>query len=419
MRRLISWLPRRWLVATAAVVVLAAALLSMCDGAREVYVTAHFDRAVGVYPGSDVRVLGVRIGTITEVVPEGRTVRVGLRYSAEHRVPADAIAVAIAPSVVSDRYVQLAPVYRGGPVMADGADIPRSRTASPVELDEVYGALDELSVALGPEGANADGALSRLVDVGAANLTGNGAALGQSVADLSRAVRTLSEGRADLVGVIRNLQVFTTALARNDREVRRFNDLLAQVSGQLAAERTDLATALSTLATALGQVASFVRDNRAALRRDVSGLAEVTSVLVRQRAALAEFLDVAPTALGNLNNAYNASSGTLDTRNQLGSLADPDVLCGLISAAGRLPALDPAQRQLCQALAGRLRGLPTIPGVPPPGAPGPGLPAPPPLPVPSLPPVPVPPLPLPVPSLPVPTTPLPLPTLPLPLPGGG
>jgi phospholipid/cholesterol/gamma-HCH transport system substrate-binding protein len=409
------------LVLLVGVLVAALAAGSAVLGSSEkVHVTGHFTRAVGVYPGSDVRVLGVKVGEITEVVPEGATVRVQMAYAAAQMVPADAVAVIVPPSVVSDRYVQLAPVYRGGPVLRDGADIPLQRTASPVELDDIYGAVNELSVALGPQGANSTGALSRVVDVAEANLAGNGAALGQTVADLSRAVQTLGSGRQDLVGVLRDLAVFTRALAANDQQVRQFNSLLATVAGQLAGERNQLAAALSNLATALGQVSAFVHENRDLLHKDVAGLAQLSGLLVKQRAALAEVLDVAPLAIGNLANAYNASSGTLDTRDQLGSLGDPAVLCGILDALGKLPALDPTKRQLCQALAGQLARLPTLPGaVPPPGRPGagPGLPT-----IPGLPPLPIPglpPLPLPLPTLPLP---LPLPSLPLPLPlpiGGG
>ncbi|HVQ90924.1 MAG TPA: MCE family protein [Mycobacteriales bacterium] len=421
-RRLPGWLPPVTLLSRSTRALLIVFLLvagfaagsAVLGGGARVHITAHFSRAVGVYPGSDVRVLGVKIGTITEVVPEGATVRVRMSYDADQPVPADAIAVIIPPSVVSDRYVQLAPVYRAGPMLADGADIPLRRTASPVELDDIYAALNDLSVALGPKGANAGGALSTVVDVAAANLAGNGAALGQSLADFSRAVQTLGDGRQDLVGVLRDLATFTRALASNDQQVRQFNQLLSSVAGQLAGERTELAAALSNLASALGQVSAFVRENRNQLHADISGLALVAGVLAKQRAALAEVLDTAPLALGNIGNAYNASSGTLDTRDQLGSLADPAVLCGLLDAAGKLPALDPVKLQLCQALAGKLATLPTIPGTaPPPGTPGtgPGLPS-----IPGLPPLPLPSLPIPVPTLPS----LPLPSLPLPsLPIGG
>jgi virulence factor Mce-like protein len=392
---------------------------AVLGGSPRLRVTAHFSRAVGVYPGSDVRVLGVKIGEITAVEPEGATVRIRMSYDADQMVPADAVALIVPPSVVSDRYVQLAPVYRGGPVLADGADIPLRRTASPVELDDIYAALNDLSVALGPSGANSAGALSKVVDVAAANLAGNGAALGQTLAGLSRAVQTLGDGRQDLVGVLRDLATFTRALAANDQQVRQFNQLLASVAGQLAGERTQLAAALSNLATALGQVSSFVHENRDLLHKDIGGLSQLAGVLAKQRAALAEVLDVAPLTVGNLANAYNASSGTLDTRDQLGSLADPAVLCGILDSLGKLPALEPTRRQLCQALAGQLGALPTLPGsVPPPGTPGtgPGLPT-----IPGLPPLPIPslpPLPLPIPSLPVPSLPLPLPIPSLPIGGG-
>ncbi|NED81419.1 ABC transporter substrate-binding protein, partial [Streptomyces sp. SID11233] len=83
------------------------------------------------------------------------------------KVPANARAVAVAPSVVADRYIQLTPAYTKGPRLRDGAELPLSRNRTPVEIDQLYDSLTELSKALGPEGANADGALSDLLDTGA------------------------------------------------------------------------------------------------------------------------------------------------------------------------------------------------------------------------------------------------------------
>jgi phospholipid/cholesterol/gamma-HCH transport system substrate-binding protein len=243
-----------------------------------------------------------------------------MEFDKKYRIPAGASAVVVPPSVVSDRYVQLAPAYQGGPRMADGADIPVQRTATPAELDDIYRNVNDLDVALGPQGANANGALSRLLKVGADNLDGQGPQVNTTVHDLSLAVSTLSDNRGDLFGTVRNLQEFTTALARNDQQVRTFNTNLSAVATQLAGEKTELAAALHNLAIALAQVAKFVKDNKADLTRNVAGLAEITGVLVQQRAALAAFLDQAPLALGNLNLAYNTSSGTLDTRDNIGAL---------------------------------------------------------------------------------------------------
>jgi virulence factor Mce-like protein len=292
---------------------------------------AHFTSTVGINAGSDVRVLGVKIGEVTSARPEGTTVRVAMRYDARYRIPAGAQAVIVPPSVVSDRYIQLTPAWNGGPALADGADLPRSRTAVPLELDDVYRALNQFDQALGPGGANADGALSGAVGTGAANLAGNGADLGGSLAGLSSVLSTLDSGRDDLFGTVTNLQQFVTTLARSDQQVGLFNSRLASVGQQLAGERDELAALLRGLATALVDITSFVQDNRAQLKSNVDALADISGILVRQQRAIIDVLNVAPLALSNINLAYNARSGTLDTRDDaLGPYDPASYVCSLL-----------------------------------------------------------------------------------------
>jgi len=273
--------------------------------------SADFPVAVGVHPGSDVRVLGVKVGEITEVVPMGDKVRLYMRYN--NYLPKDVTAIIVPPSIVSDRYVQLAPPYTGGPVLPDRAHV--TRTGVPMELDDVYRALDRLNRDLGPEGANKDGALSRLIATGRANLEGNGENLNLTLDNASKALSTLASGRRDLFASVANLQQFTTMLARNDEQVRAFNQTLSSVAQQLAADAGELELALRKLSQALAEVATFVRENRAQLASNVEALVDITNVLVRQQQAMIDVLDVAPLALSNLALSYNPLTGTTDTRN--------------------------------------------------------------------------------------------------------
>ena len=329
---------QRGVALAAALVLLAALGWTILRPAGQYRVTAFFTETVGLYPGSDVRVLGIAIGTIDDVVPLGDKVRVEMSIDDEYDVPADADAIVLAPSLVSDRYVQFSPVYDGGPKMEDGAEVPLERTAPPSSSTPVYGALDELSDALGPNGANENGALSDLVDVGAANLEGNGEALNRTLTGFSQAVETLAENRDDLFSSLDNLQTFTSALATIDAQVGQFNDNMAAVTDLLAGEREDLqAAVVAARRDALADVAGFIRDNTTLLTTNVNRLADVTLVLVQQRAKLAEVLDVAPAALGNLARAYNPDFGTLDTRdNGLGSLNAEIVVCGALAQVGRV-----------------------------------------------------------------------------------
>jgi virulence factor Mce-like protein len=330
-------------VAGAAVLVLLVALgLTILRPAGQYRVTAYFKQTVGLYPGSSVRILGIAVGTIDNVVPLGDRVKVTMSLDDQYAVPADADAIVLAPSLVSDRYVQFSPVYNGGPRMKDGASVPLERTATPVELDSVYGALSDLSSSLGPNGANKNGALSDLVDVGAANLKGNGEALNHTLTGFSQAVETLARHRDDLFSSLDNLQVFTSALASIDAQVGQFNTNLAAVSEQLAGERKDLAAAIALLSKALGDVAGFVRTNTALLTSNVNKLADVTLALVQQRSALAQVLDVAPAALENLSHAYNPDYGTLDTRdNSTGSTSPEVIVCQVLAATGRITLANP------------------------------------------------------------------------------
>ena len=328
---------QRGVAIATAVVLLAALGWTVLRPAGQYRVTAFFTGTVGLYSGSDVRVLGIPIGEVTDIVALGDKVRVEMLIDDEYDVPADADAVVLAPSLVSDRYVQFAPVYSGGPTMEDGDEVPVDRTATPVELDQVYGALDELSAALGPDGANKDGALSDLVDVGAANLEGNGEALNRTLTGFSRAVETLADNREDLFSSLDNLQTFTSALATIDASVGHFNDNMAAVADLLAAEREDLAAAVDLLNQALADVAGFIQDNTDLLTSNVNKLADVTLALVQQRSALAEVLEVAPAALGNLAHTYNPDYGTLDTRdNGLGAANAEVVVCGVLHQLGRI-----------------------------------------------------------------------------------
>jgi phospholipid/cholesterol/gamma-HCH transport system substrate-binding protein len=228
--------------------------------------------------------------------------------------------------------------------MRDKAQIPLSRTMVPVELSTVLKSLDDLSVALGPDGANKDGALSRLVTVSANNLRGNGEQIHSTVHDLSSLLTTLADNKGDLVGTINNLDQFTHALRNSDGAVRSLTRDLATVSSQLSDDRQNLSAAISTLGIALGDVTQLVRENRSTLVSDISGLTDVTSTILKQKKALSEILDVAPTALQNLDGAYDPEAQALRTKGDMLMGNNPQLyVCQIIKS------LTPGAPDLCSA----------------------------------------------------------------------
>ena len=327
------------------------------------HVTAYFSESVGLFPGSDVRVLGMRVGSVSDVAPQGTKVRVDMQLDPGTKVPAGARAVAVAPSLVSDRYVQFTPVYEGGPQLQDGAVIPRERTGTPLELDEINRNTDRMITALGPNGANKHGALADSLNVSAQNLKGNGEQLNQTIAQLGQAARSLSDSRGDLFSTVDNLDKFTTMLANSDQQVHQLNTQLSDATGFLASQRSELGGAMRDLGPALEDVQGFLRQNRDQVKSNVDHLRGVTQALVDQRAALAEVLDVSPLGLSNLSNTYDAASGSLQTRGNPNELTNPPIVivCKLLQQATPAKPVPPALAEVCRQLEPVIKGAVPLP----------------------------------------------------------
>ncbi|CAN5414745.1 MCE family protein [soil metagenome] len=340
--------------------------LRNADAVESKTVAAHFPRAVSIFEGTDVRILGVSVGRVTAVTPEGESVRVDMEYDGEFDLPEDAQAVIVTPTLVSDRFVQLTPVYDGGAVMADGADIALPDTAVPVELDRIYASLRDLTATLGPNGVNADGTLNHLVTAGADALDGQGKRANEMLRNLAQAASTFNNSGGDLFQTVSQLADFTTTLSANDGLVRAFVEDLADVSTQLSDERVELQRTLSAVADAVGTVKGFVRRNRKALVTDVEKLSRVMRTIASESDSLNTALDVAPVAIGNLFLAYNTESGSIGSRIGVsGNLFDADgFLCSVVQQSG-LPKL--SKDLACQLFAALLEPaeneLPTIPPV--------------------------------------------------------
>ncbi|KRB80400.1 hypothetical protein ASE01_02705 [Nocardioides sp. Root190] len=316
---------------------------------------AWFPSTDGIYAGDEVRVLGVPVGKIDDIEPEGTRVRVAFHVDGDVKIPADAKAIIVAPSLVSSRYLQLTPRYDGGAVMADGATIQLEDTAVPVEWDEIKEQLNGLAEALGPRGANENGALSDLVDAGATALDGQGATINQTIKDLSNAVGVLDSGGDDAFGVVRNLQVFVEALAESDGQMKKFIRNLDAVSAVLVDDKLLVRSALRNLSGAVVDVEAFIKGNRKGLDTAVTRLSDLVQVVNKQQGDLAQILHVAPNALANLTESYHEGQNAVAVNLNAANIHSPgSLICG---AVGGVAGADEAgAEKLCNNLLGDLLG---------------------------------------------------------------
>ncbi|MFE9784419.1 MCE family protein [Nocardia salmonicida] len=325
----------RWTLAVIAVVIVALVAVGVYItlGVGKTKITAAFTSTTGLYAGDEVRMLGVQIGKIDAIEPGEGRVQVRMSVDSAIDLPADARAVLIAPSLVSARFIQLAPAYTGGPKLVDGAQIPIERTAVPVEWDDIKAELSNLATALGPVGDDKQGSFGRFVDTAANNLDGNGQRFRDTLRELSATLNTLSDGRTDLFGTIRNLQKFVEVLSASNEQIVQFGGRLASVASVLAGASEELVAGLDSLDVALADVKRFLDGSGAELTEGVERLADVTQILVDKRPELERVLHSAPTALVNFYQIYKPAQGTLTGAVSLNNTANPlSFLCGSIRA---------------------------------------------------------------------------------------
>ncbi|SEH62271.1 phospholipid/cholesterol/gamma-HCH transport system substrate-binding protein [Mycolicibacterium rutilum] len=298
-------------------------------------VVGHFTSAAGLYPGDEVRIVGVPIGSIASISPEADSVKITMRIKDDVKLPADARAVIMAPNLVSARFIQFTPAYRQGPEITDGDSIGLDRTAVPVEWDDVKTELTRLSQQLGPSSGQVQGPLSEFVNQAADTFDGNGDSFRQALRELSQTAGRLGDSSGDLFGTVKNLQILVNALSSSNEQIVQFSGHLASVSQVLADSSAGLDDTLGSLNQALSDVRGFLDENNEVLIGSINRLTDFTSILTTQTDDVEQVLHVLPNAMANFYNIYNPAQGTANGLLGLPEFANPvQFICGNFDTAG-------------------------------------------------------------------------------------
>jgi len=326
--------PRAFVVVAVLLVLAGAAVYALLLPSTK-HGTAYFASVKGIYPHDRVRIKGVDVGTIESITPEPGRVRVEFTYDAKYELPAGVKAAIVTPTLVSTRFIQLAPVYRGGPAFPDGGVIPSDRTAVPLEFDDLKKQLVTLADEVGPTGLDRNGALSNFLNVAGKNAQGgNGQRLNDLIHQAAGALEAVDNGGDNLFASVSNLQVFVGSLGQIDQQMEEFNSRLASVSSVLADNRGELSAALDATSAAARDVDAFIASNGGPLNKSVADLGQLTSTIAQQRDNLATLLHVGPNTLTNLYNIISPRSLAFTGAPVVDNLSTPaDFVCSAYAEA--------------------------------------------------------------------------------------
>ncbi|UXA18854.1 MCE family protein [Mycobacterium sp. SMC-4] len=302
-------------------------------------VTAYFPSTIALYPGDQVLVMGVRVGTIDAIEPDGGKSKVVLHFDNSVKVPETATASIVNPSLVASRAIQLSPAFTGGPSLADGAVIPLERTRVPVEWDDLRQQLAAVLHGLGPTPEQPRGPVGDVVSAFADGLAGTGEQLNTAFASLSEALSALNKGRGNLFSVVRNLALFVSTLRASDQQFSAFNNDLATLTDALNNSDDELARGVQEFRQLLNRTRDFLDHNGDVAVTDVDNLGQVTDALLQPDAlkGLENTLHVLPTFGGNFVNIYSPVNGALTAVPVVNNFANPlQLLCSSVQAGSRL-----------------------------------------------------------------------------------
>jgi phospholipid/cholesterol/gamma-HCH transport system substrate-binding protein len=316
-------------------------------GPGHLKVTAYFSASAGLFTGNGVGILGVPVGKVTEIEPDGDRVKVTLEIETDHPIPADAGAVVVARSGATDRYVELTPVYHGGPKLKDGATISVDSTRTPVDFDQVLETIDRFATGIAGSRRTTN-AIKRFVDTGDAAFSGQGDQLHDTITKLSDAATDVGGQRGEIVATLDSLDSLVASIDANEQTVRTFLRRVAEGSALLNDQRTEFRGSLRALDRAVHTVAAFAVKNRGQIVKAMDGSADIMDALMKKQRQLSEILEVMPLALQNL--ARTDDHGRVPMR------IDPTILAPL---GGQLSQICPSlPANLCDLIVGTDPQLP-------------------------------------------------------------
>ena len=301
-------------------------LLNVHPFSHETRVYAEFSDAAGVHTDSEVTYLGVHVGTVRAVTPQTYGVRMALSLQTGASIPDGATAHVWRKSAIGEQYVDLSPPEGwsgGGAMLRNGAEIPLSRTAIPVEFSTVLRSSTRLVGAIDPND------LGTVIHELAVGLQGRADDLRSLVTGGDKLASTLAARTQEIDRLLTNSTTVTHVFATHAPSIQQQLADLRAVSASLADASADIAPLIQRGNALLAQLVPIVQQHEADLSCTVSGLGAVAAVAGAPQHVndLRVALPILPAAEANTLKATDldvAPDGTMRRWQRLGIVVNPN-----------------------------------------------------------------------------------------------
>jgi phospholipid/cholesterol/gamma-HCH transport system substrate-binding protein len=253
---------------------------------------AVFSDATGVVKGDDVRIAGVKVGTINDVEITDRTrALVSFKVDKGTMVTGATHATIKYRNLVGQRYISLTQEVGAADRLGEGATIPISRTAPALDLTDLFNGFKPLFQALSPADINQ---LSfEIVQV----FQGEGGTLESLLGHTASVTNTLA-ARDQVIGdLIDNLNEVLDHIGDRDQQLNELITTFKTFVTGLKTDREAILGSLDQISELSVQTASLVKGIRSPLVEDIKQLRRLTANVQRNKGELDRALQVLPIKL--------------------------------------------------------------------------------------------------------------------------
>ena len=251
-----------------------------------------FADATGVNKGDDIRVAGVKVGTVKDVAITDRT-RALITFSVDDSTSVTEATHATIKyrNLVGQRYISLTQEVGSSSKLSEGATIPIARTAPALDLTVLFNGFKPLFQALSPADINQ---LSyEIVQV----FQGEGGTLESLLAHTASVTSTLADRDQVISDLVDNLSEVLDHVADRDEQLNQLITTFRQFVGGLNSDREAILGSLDQISQLSVQTASLVKGIRSPLVDDIANLRKLTANIQRNRGELDRALQVLPIKL--------------------------------------------------------------------------------------------------------------------------
>ena len=252
---------------------------------------AVFSTAAGLATGSEVRIAGVPVGTVTGVhLADKNTASVDFTLDTAHTLSDTTHAVIRYKNLIGDRYLQLTEPDVVGSSEGEGATIPVSRTTPALDVDQVVNGFKPLLQGL--DAAETNRVATSLVAV----LNGQESAIGELTTALGVVTNSLADHDSAIGKVIDNFNVVLAGINSRHEATDELLTGLAQLVSSLSADSPRITGSLTKIDALTASLADVVTSIRPDLATSISGLNKLSGNLDANTDTLQLILTKLPVA---------------------------------------------------------------------------------------------------------------------------